>query len=76
MSTAPENPNFGFLARHDAVLVRLAALAERYFPDDPVTTLMKLRQFGEMLAQQVGARAGLFRVPGGTAKRAAWETTT
>ena len=35
--------------------VRIAALAERYFPEDPVTTLMKLRQFGEMLAQQVAA---------------------
>ena len=52
--------NFGFLARYDAALVRVAALAERYFPDDPVTSLMKLRQFGELLAQQVAARAGVF----------------
>lgn len=56
----PETPNFAFLGRYDAVLVRVAALAERYFPDDPVTALIKLRQFGEMLAQQVAARAGVF----------------
>ena len=38
----------------------VASLAERYFPEDPVTCLMKLRQFGELLAQQVAARAGVF----------------
>jgi len=27
--------NFGFLAEHDEQLVRLGALAERYFTDDP-----------------------------------------
>ncbi len=52
--------NFGFLGRYDAALVRVAALAERYFPDDAVTCLIKLRQFGELLAQQVAARAGVF----------------
>jgi len=57
---APDNTNFGFLARYDEVLVGVAALAERYFADDPVTCLMKLRQFGELLAQQVAARAGVF----------------
>lgn len=56
----PETTNFGFLARYDGVLVRVAALAERYFPDDPVTALMKLRQFGEVLAQQIAARAAVF----------------
>lgn len=56
----PDTTNFGFLARYDGVLVRVAALAERYFPDDPVTALMKLRQFGEILAQQIAARAAVF----------------
>ncbi len=60
MKGAPDNTNFGFLARYDEVLVGVAALAERYFADDPVTCLMKLRQFGELLAQQVAARAGVF----------------
>ena len=30
-------------------------LAERYFPDDPNTCLLKLRQYGEVLAQLVAA---------------------
>ena len=51
--------NFGFLAEHDEQFVRLAALAERYFADDPNTSLIKLRQFSELLAQQVAARYGL-----------------
>ena len=52
--------NFGFLIGYDATLVSVAAFAERYFPDDPTTCLMKLRQFGELLAQQLAARAGVF----------------
>src|SRR5882724_6289842 len=55
--------NFGFLARHDVQLVRLGALAERYFGDDPSTALIKLRQFGELLAQLSAAQAGLFTSP-------------
>jgi len=57
---ASQSVNFGFLAPYDDALVGVAALAERYFADDPVTCLMKLRQFGELLAQQVAARAGVF----------------
>ena len=60
----PETPNFGFLARYDGLLVRVSALAERYFPDDPVTALVKLRQFGELLAQQVAARRGVDTLAG------------
>lgn len=56
----PPSANFGFLARYDAGLVVVATRAEQYFPDDPVTSLMKLRQFGEMLAQQIAARTGVF----------------
>ena len=55
--------NFGFLGQHDAQLVRLGALAERYFGDDPSTALIKLRQFGELLAQLTAAKAGLFTSP-------------
>jgi hypothetical protein len=54
--------NFGFLAEHDEQLVRLAALSERYFADDPNTSLIKLRQFSELLAQQVAARYGLLTI--------------
>jgi type I restriction enzyme, R subunit len=54
------NTNFGFLKPHGAQLYRLAALAEHYFPIDPNTSLFKLRQFAELLAQDVAASAGLY----------------
>lgn len=50
--------NFSHLAVHDEQLARLGALAEHYFPDDPNTCLLKLRQLGELLAQDVGSRFG------------------
>jgi type I restriction enzyme, R subunit len=53
--------NFDFLKAHDPQLVRFGALAERYFHDDPNTCLFKLRQFGELLAQLVAAKSGLYR---------------
>jgi type I restriction enzyme R subunit len=56
----PTSPNFGFLSIHDSQLVRLGALAEKYFADDPNTCLIKLRQFGEVLAQLVAANVGLY----------------
>ena len=52
--------NFAFLADYDEQFVRLGTLAERYFRDDPNTCLIKLRQLGELLAQEVAARFGLF----------------
>src|SRR5690349_13382975 len=55
--------NFDFLAKHDVQLVRLGALAERYFKEDPNTCLIKLRQFGEHLAQLTAAKSGLFSSP-------------
>jgi type I restriction enzyme R subunit len=54
-----ETANFGFLAKHDVQLMRLGALAERYFGDDPNTSLIKLRQFAEFLAQLTAAKTGL-----------------
>lgn len=54
--------NFAFLEEHDAQLVRLGMLAERYFKDDPNTSLIKLRQFGELLAQLTAAKLGVFDV--------------
>jgi type I restriction enzyme, R subunit len=53
--------NFAFLKQHDIQLARLGALAERYFHDDPNTCLIKLRQFGETLAQLVAAKTGLLQ---------------
>ncbi len=63
MNPSHRSENFGFLGAEDSLLVRLAALAERYFGDDPGTSLIKLRQFGEVLAQQIAARAGILLSP-------------
>ncbi|MBW4552617.1 MAG: type I restriction-modification system endonuclease [Aphanocapsa sp. GSE-SYN-MK-11-07L] len=57
---ATESANFGFLRAYDVQLVRLGALAEQYFRDDPSTCLIKLRQFTELLAQLTAAKTGLF----------------
>lgn len=48
--------NFGFLKRHDPRLEKLGALAEHFFRLDPNTTLIKVRQFGELLAGLVAAK--------------------
>ncbi|HEX2949459.1 MAG TPA: type I restriction-modification system endonuclease [Armatimonadota bacterium] len=52
--------NFAHLQEHDEQLLRLGMLAERYFPDDPNTTLLKLRQLTELLAQLIATRVSLF----------------
>lgn len=58
--TTPYPPsNFGFLAEHDALFVELTASAERAFASDPNTTLIKLRQLGEALAQHMAAISGV-----------------
>lgn len=54
-----ESANFGFLAEHDQLFVQLASAAERAFASDPNTTLIKLRQLGEALAQHIAARSGI-----------------
>ena len=62
--TSPEpTSNFGFLAEHDPLFVEIAESAERAFAGDPNTTLIKLRQLGEALAQHLAARVhqGQFR---------------
>ncbi len=47
--------NFSFLHEHDAHLTAYGARAERYVFDDPNTSLLKLRQFAELLARHVAA---------------------
>jgi type I restriction enzyme R subunit len=53
--------NFNFLLAFDKQLVRLGMLAEKYLADNPNTCLLKLRQFAELLAQQVAAQMGLYK---------------
>ena len=55
--------NFDMLRAYEAQLWRLGALAERYFAEDPNTSLLKLRQFSELLAQSLAARTGLYTQP-------------
>ncbi|MDR6609038.1 type I restriction-modification system endonuclease [Pseudomonas synxantha] len=51
--------NFSFLQEHDPVFLQLASTAEQIFASDPNTTLIKLRQLGEALAQDLASRAGI-----------------
>ncbi|MCQ4320762.1 type I restriction-modification system endonuclease [Stutzerimonas stutzeri] len=54
-----ESSNFAFLKEHDPVFFQLASTAEQVFASDPNTTLIKLRQLGEALAQDLASRAGM-----------------
>lgn len=54
-----ESSNFAFLQEHDPVFLQLASTAEQVFISDPNTTLIKLRQLGEALAQDLASRAGI-----------------
>jgi type I restriction enzyme R subunit len=56
-----QTSNFAFLSVHDAQLVQLGVLAERYFRDDPGTAIFKLRQFAELLSKTVAAHHALYR---------------
>lgn len=51
--------NFVFLKLHDPIFFDLACSAERAFASDPNTTLIKLRQLGEAMAQDIAARCGI-----------------
>ncbi|MBL4941868.1 MAG: type I restriction-modification system endonuclease [Colwellia sp.] len=51
--------NFECLKHHDELLFRLAETAERCYASDPNTSLIKMRQLGEALAQNVAARVGV-----------------
>lgn len=57
------SPNFSFLTSH-AQLVQLGTLAERYFREDGNTALIKLRQFGEVMAQIIAAKVGAYQGEG------------
>jgi type I restriction enzyme R subunit len=58
-ATEFKSGNFSFLSEHDSLFVELAESAERAFASDPNTTLIKLRQLGEALAQHLAALSGI-----------------
>jgi type I restriction enzyme R subunit len=58
VTAAFPSPNFGFLEPRDTVLHRYAALAERYFADDPNGSMAKMRQFAEAITHATAAGFG------------------
>ncbi len=54
------SPNFAHLAKAVPLLALHGVKAERFVFDEPVTALFKLRQFGEVLAQEAAANVGLY----------------
>ena len=58
-SSRMETTNFSFLKQYEPLFFQLATTAEKAFSADPNTTLLKLRQLGEALAQDVACRIGL-----------------
>jgi type I restriction enzyme R subunit len=55
-----KSANFNHLKSHNEQLFRLGYLAERFFAEDPNTSLIKSRQFAELLTKEVAARAGAY----------------
>jgi type I restriction enzyme R subunit len=51
--------NFAFLAEHSPLLAELGATAERLFPFDPASCVVKLRLLAEALTKDIAARTGL-----------------
>ena len=58
-NTQFQSPNFQFLEAIDPVLAELGARAEGYALEDPNTSMMKVRQLGELLAQFVASKSGV-----------------
>ena len=51
--------NFAFLAEHSPLLADLGATAERLFPFDPASCVLKLRLLAEAITQDIAARLGI-----------------
>jgi type I restriction enzyme R subunit len=59
VSSGSSKSNFDFLQEHEPIFFQLASAAERAFSSDPNTTLIKLRQLGEALAQHLASLTGI-----------------
>ncbi len=51
--------NFHFLSEHSPLLADLGATAERLFPYDPASSVLKLRLLAEAITQDIAARLGI-----------------
>lgn len=56
-----DTASFCFMRGYGQNLEALPALAESHFRTDPSTSLIKLRQFAELLVKKVAARHGLYK---------------
>ncbi|MEY2686303.1 MAG: type restriction-modification system endonuclease, partial [Pseudomonadota bacterium] len=54
-----QGSNFGFLAEHSPLLSDLGVTAERVFPFDPASCVLKLRLLAEALTKEIAARMGV-----------------
>src|SRR6266550_2900268 len=59
----PMISNFAQLQQHDEQLLRIGMLAERYFADDPNTSILKLRQLAEGIAKITATYVGIYKSP-------------
>jgi hypothetical protein len=55
-----ESPNFQFLHEFNPTLFQQALRAEQYCLDDPCTSLVKSRLFGELLVKTIAAKLGIY----------------
>jgi len=56
------NGNFGFLTQHSPLLAELGQTAEKLYPFDPPSCVLKLRLLAEALTQEMAARLGVHLV--------------
>jgi type I restriction enzyme, R subunit len=54
--------NFGFLTQHSPLLAELGQTAEKLYPFDPSSCVLKLRLLAEALTQEMAARLGVHPV--------------
>ncbi|GGO40710.1 type I restriction-modification system deoxyribonuclease [Deinococcus humi] len=59
--TLPLSPNFAHLQDVDPAVAKLGNLAERLLPVDANTSILKVRQYAELLSQVVAARSGVWQ---------------
>jgi type I restriction enzyme R subunit len=58
-----DSGNFSHLKPAATVLAELGAVAERLFPFDPASAVLKLRLFAETMAQDIASRIGIAQRP-------------
>ena len=52
--------NFDFLKKFDLILVRLGTFAESYPENDPHASLIRLRQYGEILSRHIAEKFNIY----------------